>query len=226
MCIHRHTWSRQQSTAGCSWQFPRATWAQLRAIFGPFTASETWLRACYFAALTERDGAVAFEVACLPGLTARDCNAMPGVMIGGTRESAPHPTSRAAAKGSTAALAAWAGGTLRSETGAKGPISPIRARMGGSEPRTHSPRARSQRIRRATLMRSPRSIARRLEERACLLAAIWVARIGRIMVREGLLNRTGAFFAFRLSSRLSRRAWAIWRSERALRRSALWGEPD
>jgi len=71
-------------------------------------------------------------------------------------------------------------------------------------------------------MMPPRRSARRLEERACLWVATWVVRVARILAKQGLLDRRGALMAVRLSSRLLRRAWAIYRSERALRRADFW----
>jgi hypothetical protein len=70
-------------------------------------------------------------------------------------------------------------------------------------------------------MSSLRTIARRLERRALQHAAIWVVRIARVLRREGLLGRRGCLMAVRLSSRLSKRSWTIFRAERALRKSRI-----
>lgn len=215
MFIRHSTSLRPHSTTAASGRRRPTIWDRLVSGFAPFADPELWLRACTLAALRERDGSVGLEVVSLSALFG-----------GGSHDDPQDPASGAAYQRSAAALVARESGGPCSQTRAERPVCAIRSRMGGPEPRANPAKARSQRNRREALMRSPRSIARHLEERACLFGAIWVVRVARILVREGFLNRRGAFAAFRLSSRLSRRSWRIWKSERARRRSAMWGESN
>lgn len=230
MCAHRFSLPKSPT--------PRASARGLRPIFGqrvrdPIGAlsdPDIWLRACAIAALRQRDGVATFELGDLPGIienrgVRRDCLAS-GSDNGGDGDAPPQPTPRPSARRSCAALAAVSCGALPSEAVPEGSIRPVGARVGRSGPRANSPWRQSHASRRRPAMRSLRSIARRLEERVCLLGAIWVIRIGRVLVRERLLNRRVALIAFRLSSRLSKRAWTIWRSERARRQSAIWNDRE
>lgn len=230
MCIRRSAWLRSRPTAAASGRCRPTIWGPMVTAIAPFADPELWLRACTLAALRARDGSVGLEVVSLSALCERGrdygLGLAPRPMNGGSHDDPQDPASGAAYRRSAAALVARESGAFCSQTRAEKPTCAIRSRMGGPEPCANSPKARSQQNRREELMRLPRSISRRLEERACLFGAIWVVRVARVLVREGLLSRRGAFAACRLSSRLSKRAWRIWRSERARRRSAIWGEPD
>jgi hypothetical protein len=200
---------------------------RLRDLFAGLADPDLWLRACAIATLRRRDGSP-FEAKDLPShFGNRGPDGSPGTpdppSIGG--RDAPLPTIPPAAIHSPGtALVALSGRGCPPRTPSERPPRPVGARLGRAETQAHSPAADARLAREWPALSSARALASRLELWTCLLAASWMSRAARGLALAGLLDRQGMLTTIRLRSRLSRRAWAIWRSQHS-RRSAGREEP-
>lgn len=202
---------------------------RLRRLLMALADPEVWLRACAIAALRERDGITLVDLANRSGPlgTGNGCahTGMDLARTGGGCDAPPQTGTSSVDRQPDRAVVFSA---LRSVPVpmSKGADTEVGACLGRQPPSANSPSAGSRRPRGWVAMRPPRPSARRLEERACLWAATWVVRVARVLAKQGLLDRRGALLAVRLSSRLSRRAWATYRAERKRRRAEIWREAN
>jgi len=227
MRMHRHP------VPACDLQRPGAgdrsspARKRLRDLFAGLADPDLWLRACVIAALRRRDGSPP-EAMDLPGFfgnrAAGGSYGLPGAPSIGGRDAPPPAIPPTAAHGPAAALVSVSGRSGPHRASSEGPPRAVGARLGRTEARAHSPAADARLAREWPALSSARALASRLEISMCLLMATCVSRAARGLALAGLLDRQGMLTTIRLRSRLSRRAWAIWRSQHS-RRSARQEDP-
>jgi hypothetical protein len=218
MCIQRYTWSSSSPLRVATADRRLGFGQRWRALTGPYGNPELWLRACAIAALRQRDGVDMIDLLETPGAFGYgplklQRYALPSVEWSAGDERAIRSSSLVR-PGSPVALASMAHRDFAPCEAATRTHQACGIGVGGSDARPNSCADRPSKPRRRSVMRSRRSIAKRLEKRSYLLAARWAVKAAHFLAMSGLLSRRGAFIAFRLSSRLSKKSWAIWRSER------------
>jgi hypothetical protein len=189
-----------------------------RALIGPYGNPNLWVRACAIASLRQRDGVDMINLLQTPeafghGPLKQPRSALPSIERSAGDERAI-PSSDLVGPDSPAALASMAHRGLVPREAATGTHQACGIGVGGPDSCPNSCADQPSRPLRRSVIRSRRSIAGHLEERSYLLAAKWIVKAAHFLAMHGVLSHRGAFIAFRLSSRLSKKSWAIWRSQR------------
>jgi hypothetical protein len=217
MCIESYTWLRSPlrvDTADRRLGFGQ----RWRALIGPYGNPDLWVRACAIAALRQRDGVDMINLLETPGACGHGLLKLPRPTLPFIERSAGDeraiPSSDLAGPDSPAALASMAHRGLVPREAATGTHQACGIGVGGPDSCPNSCADQPSRPLRRSVIRSRRSIAGHLEERSYLLAARWIVKAAHFLAMHGVLSQRGAFIAFRLSSRLSKKSWAVWRSQR------------
>jgi hypothetical protein len=217
MCMRRNTWSKSPAQRASSSGRQSQFWQRPRDVLGSLVDREIWLRACAIAALRERASATPLEAVDALALL-RDCGVYAGCDAvrsanGGEDDERSNLAPASSASGSRAALAVGTHRTRRSLALSEQTSQEIGTGLDRSKLCANSCMARPRRVQQS-VMRSACAITRRLKHRGYLLAARWIVATARVLAARGLLSAKAALLAVRWSSRLSKKSWAIWRSER------------
>lgn len=201
-----------------------AIWKHAQLLLESFANRELWLRACTIASLRERDVMTLAELPHLGRLGLNDgCARVEAGSLptGGGRDALPQFRVQSADHCPGRALVPVVVGSVRPRATSKEQAEAIGAQLDRRPRSAISASGIGHWSPRWGEMSSLRTIVRRLQQRAYQHAAILVVIIARVLAREGLLGPRGCLIAARLSSRLSKWSWAIFRSERALRKSRI-----